>query len=360
MQESDVVLEARREMEICNACRYCESYCAVFPAMELRREFIKTDLDYLANLCHNCRGCFYACQYAPPHEFNINLPRVFAELRMETYREYAWPGSLARLFHRNGLVMSIALIVSISLVLIASMMMNNDSVLYASHTGAGAFYQIIPKGVMIGVAGLTFGFSLLAMAVGFVRFWRSAGSPGWPSAKSIAIGIHDVLSLKNLGGGGHGCNDIDEDLSTTKRRLHHCLFYGFFLCVAATTIAWIYDRFLGLEAPYSFFSWPVMLGTIGGIGMLIGTGGLFCLKVVGDREPENPEQMGSDNALLTTLFLTALTGLVLLALRETPAMGILLAIHLGCVLAFFLTMPYSRFVHGIYRTAALIRNAAER
>ena len=29
-----VVDEARRSMEICNACRYCEGYCPVFPAME--------------------------------------------------------------------------------------------------------------------------------------------------------------------------------------------------------------------------------------------------------------------------------------------------------------------------------------
>ncbi|MBV8868009.1 MAG: CitB family transcriptional regulator, partial [Acetobacteraceae bacterium] len=65
MRETDAVREARREMEVCNACRYCEGFCAVFPAMELRREFSSGDLSYLANLCHNCRGCYYACQYAP-------------------------------------------------------------------------------------------------------------------------------------------------------------------------------------------------------------------------------------------------------------------------------------------------------
>ena len=59
--------EARRTMEICNACRYCEGFCPVFPAMELRRAFSNGDLGYLANLCHNCKGCWHACQYAPPH-----------------------------------------------------------------------------------------------------------------------------------------------------------------------------------------------------------------------------------------------------------------------------------------------------
>ena len=66
------------------------------------------DLGYLANLCHGCRGCFYACQYAPPHEFGINLPKVFAEIRQESYVEYSWPRPLGRLFERNGTVVSVA------------------------------------------------------------------------------------------------------------------------------------------------------------------------------------------------------------------------------------------------------------
>jgi citrate/tricarballylate utilization protein len=38
----------------------------------------------------------------------------------------------------------------------------------------------------------------------------------------------------------------------------------------------------------------------------------------------------------------------------------LLAVHLGFILALFLTLPYSRFVHGAYRWAALWRAARER
>jgi citrate/tricarballylate utilization protein len=47
-------------------------------------------------------------------------------------------------------------------------------------------------------------------------------------------------------------------------------------------------------------------------------------------------------------------------LRATPAMGIALAVHLGFVLALFLLMPYSKFVHGLYRAVALWRAARER
>ncbi len=60
------------------------------------------------------------------------------------------------------------------------------------------------------------------------------------------------------------------------------------------------------------------------------------------------------------LLLTGLTGLLLLVLRSTPAMGIALAVHLGFVLALFVSLPYGKFVHGLYRFAALVRYASER
>ena len=72
------------------------------------------------------------------------------------------------------------------------------------------------------------------------------------------------------------------------------------------------------------------------------------------------DRFGMDAAFLVMLFLTSLTGLLLLVLRATGAMGTLLAIHLGVVLALFLSMPYGKFVHGLYRFAALVKYAAER
>ena len=102
MPSAERLKEAGRQLVICNACRYCEGFCAVFPAMERRRSFAPADLTYLANLCFDCRACFYACQYAPPHEFAVNVPKIFAELRTETYREYGWPRLLSGLY-RNGL-----------------------------------------------------------------------------------------------------------------------------------------------------------------------------------------------------------------------------------------------------------------
>src|SRR6201997_2940732 len=103
LHASEALAEADRLMTVCNSCRYCEGLCAVFPAMEMRRAFADGDLDYLANLCHACGACFHDCQFAPPHDFNVNVPQVLAAVRRESYVRYARPRSLAPLFARNGI-----------------------------------------------------------------------------------------------------------------------------------------------------------------------------------------------------------------------------------------------------------------
>jgi citrate/tricarballylate utilization protein len=348
-------------MEICNACRYCEGFCAVFPAVELRREFSAGDLSYLANLCHNCKGCYYACQYAPPHEWGINVPKALAEVRAESYAEYAWPKPLASMFNRNGTVVSLVAALGIAVVLILSMLLNSPDNFFGGHgTDAGSFYKIIPLWAMQIVGIASFGFALVALWMGARNFWRDAGPRGKIGSIAIAIALRDVLTLKNLGGGGNGCNDNSEAFSMRRRYLHHAMFYGFLLCFAATTTGFIYHSFLGWPAPYPLVSVPVLLGTVGGVLMLIGTVGLFGMKLVDDPMPAVRRLLGGDVALLMLLAMIALTGLFLLAVRATGAMGLAMAVHLGFILAFFVVLPYSKMVHGVYRSAALLRSAVER
>ena len=362
--ETPAMAEARRAMEVCNACRYCEGFCAVFPAMELRRQFGTGDLNYLANLCHSCRGCYYACQYAPPHEFGINVPRVLAEVRAESYAQYAWPNPLARLYARNGLVLMLAMALGLGGVLLLSMLLQRHAVLFApqSQVPGQGFYNVIPYGVMVTAASVSFLFSILALLIGFGRFWRDTGGTmaELTRPQPLMQALHDAATLKYLGGGGNGCNDRDESFSSARRHWHHLMAYGFLLCFASTSVATVYDHVLGWPAPYPFWSLPVLLGTLGGFGLVAGTAGLFWLKLAGDHEPQAAKLLGADAGLLLLLMLIGITGLLLLALRATGAMGMALAVHLGFVLAFFVTMPYSKFVHGLYRTGALIRHAIER
>jgi citrate/tricarballylate utilization protein len=328
--------------------------------MELRRKFTTGDLSYLANLCHDCRGCFYACQYAPPHQFALNLPQVLAKLRTETYAAYVWPRSFATVFQKNATFVSLISTFGIGLVLFLATVLRSPAILYARHSGPGAFYAVIPEAAMIAVAMATLGFATIALALGFRNFWRDSGNGPVAQARSIYKALSDVATLRNLGGGGHGCNNTDEAFSQNRRYAHHAMFYGFMLCFASTCSAAFYEHVLGRVAPYPLVSVPVLLGIVGGVGMLIGTAGLIWVKLKSDPAPAAKAILSNDYALLAQLFLSAGTGLLLLFFRETRAMGLLLALHLGAILAFFLALPYSKFVHGIYRSAALLRNAAER
>ena len=363
MQETEAVINARREVEICNACRYCEGFCAVFPALELKREFSAGDLSYLANLCHNCRGCYYACQYAPPHEWGINIPRTLAEVRAESYAEYAWPAGAGKAFERGGVVISLAVALSIALVLAVSMAIASPGTfLVARPVVPGSFYSVIPLLTMQIVGLASFGYALFALGMGARNFWRDAGPSEKVGAKAMGVALWDVLTLRNLGGGtgGDGCNDNSEAFSMRRRHLHHAMFYGFMLCFAATTVGFLYHSLFGWHAPYALTSLPVVLGTVGGVLLLVGTVGLFVMKLTDDPLPNARRLLGGDVALLLLLAMSSLTGLVLLAVRGTGAMPLTLAIHLGFILALFVTIPYSKMVHGVYRSAALLRRAAER
>jgi citrate/tricarballylate utilization protein len=352
--------EADRIATICNACRYCEGLCAVFPAIETKRAFVEADLTYFANLCHACGACFQACQFSPPHEFNVNLPRVLAQVRADSYKGYVWPRALGGVFDRNGLWVSVLAALSVAAFVLALAAFADPAMIFATGSEAGAFYRLMPHAAMAALFGAVFLYAITAIALGFRAFWRGIGPRGGSRGPSIWRAMRDSGELRYLGGGGEGCRNIDDTSPDHRRIYHHLTFYGFLLCFAATVVATGYHYVWGRLAPYAWYEPPVILGTLGGIGLLFGTLGLIAAKWRRNPIMEDQPRRGMDYAFSLMLFLTALTGLLLLFLRATAAMGILLALHLGVVFALFLTLPYSKFVHGLFRFAALLRFAIER
>ena len=349
--------EVARQMQICNACRYCEGFCAVFPAMTRRLEFGHADVHYLANLCHNCGACYHACQYAPPHEFAVNVPLAMARVRAKTYADFAWPRALGTLYSRNGLTLALALAGSLALFLVLAIV-SRGALFHAPLEGN--FYAVFPHNTLVAMFGAVFGFSMLALAIGAARFWREAQAGAAGGAASMEA-ARNVLTLKYLDGGhGQGCNEADDRFTLARRRFHHLTFYGFLLCFASTSVATLFHYALGLPAPYALTSLPVLLGTLGGIGLLIGPAGLLGLNLRRQSETSDAAQHGMDRAFTLLLWLSGASGLALLAWRDSGAMALWLAVHLGAVMALFLTLPYGKFAHAIYRSAALLKWAIER
>ena len=174
-----------------------------------------------------------------------------------------------------------------------------------------------------------------------MRSWRSR----WASACSGAISASPgACSPTRLAVAGHqGCRAVA--LSRRRRRrlhergraaddwrkiFHHLTFYGFLLCFAATALATLYHYLLGREAPYPWYDLPVVLGTLGGIGLVIGPAGLLARNSSAIRR-WSTRRNGMDVAFIAMLLLTGLTGLALLVFARYGWMGPLLALHLGIV-----------------------------
>ena len=353
--------EVQRQMSICNACRYCEGFCAVFPAMTRRLEFAQADIHYLANLCHNCGACLHACQYAAPHAFEVNVPKAMAKVRLDTYVEYAWPRALGRLYQRNGLTLALASGFGLALFLCLTLLAMGN--LFTVMPG-GNFYGIFPHNTLALMFGAVFGFAVIALGLGVRRFWHDVSPPAAGARLKTAAALEATASVAKLkyldGGHGEGCNNADDRFTLWRRRFHHLTFYGFLLCLAATGTATLYHYLLGLAAPYPVLSLPVLLGIAGGLGLLVGPAGLLYLNLRRNPDHGDAEQKPMDRGFIALLLLISASGLALLAWRETSALGLLLALHLGLVMAFFLTMPYSKFAHGIFRSAALLKHAIEK
>ncbi len=356
----DVIQEASRQLVICNACRYCEGYCPVFRAIETRRDFNQQDVFYLANLCHDCRACYYACMFTPPHEFAINIPQILAAARMETYRRWSWPDFLGRAFTNPSVTAILATSMAALVAVIALIFIPSEN-LFSAHEGPGAFYEVVPYFAMVSGALILFLYGIAVWMRGGARFWSETRSVlhekgDW---KTLAAAVVAALGLRYLKGGGPGCFYPDEKPSSVRRLYHALTFWGLTSDFISTSLAFVYQDLLHILPPYALTSAPVVFGAIGGVALILGTGGLIYFKMQSDRDPELKTASGMDYVFLVTLGLTALSGMLTLILRSTAAMGGILVLHLGCIAALFASAPYGKFVHAVYRTLALVRYEAE-
>jgi citrate/tricarballylate utilization protein len=358
----EFVAEANRQLSICNACRYCEGLCSVFPAIEQRTAFHSGDISYLSSLCHDCGACVPACPFSPPHEFAVDIRSLMADVRVQTFEEYAWPQALWRVLARGRSVLGIVVATAIFATIVA-LATGDPGRILDSHTESGSFYDIIAWAWLVVPASIISVFAIAAILVGVRDFARQTptGTRSLLRRDVQARTLRDVLSLLNLDGGGVGCETVGDQLSSRRRWLHHGIFYGFGLMFAATVVAGLEQDVLGIKPPYPFISAPVLLGTIGGLATIIGVGGFV---VIGFRRSRRSVTGTSttrrfDRVFSVTLLAATVTGLLVLALRSTSAMGIVLIAHLGTLGGLLVTLPYSKFVHGFYRYVALARFHAE-
>lgn len=77
--------ELKRVTERCDGCRRCYRLCTPFDFMlddcvdrndgDLSK-ITSADYRKMVDLCWQCKLCFNHCPYTPPHEWNIDFPRL--------------------------------------------------------------------------------------------------------------------------------------------------------------------------------------------------------------------------------------------------------------------------------------------
>ena len=348
--QTELIQEARRQAEICNACRYCEGYCSVFPSLHAERAFSDGDITQLANLCHNCRGCYYACQYTAPHTFDLNLPKALAEVRRDSWESFAWPRFLARRFHTHGGAIALALVIGFAVFFRAIRAIGSN--------GGEGFHAVLSHNAMVAIFAPAFLLPLFSIGISLRRYWHATG--GNPiQVADVTAAFKRVGKMQDLAAGhGEGCNFEDEDrFSQARRHIHQAIMYGFLLCFASTSVATVLHYGFALHAPYGLWSLPKLFGISGGVLLTAGCAAMAFLKQKSDRDLGDPSAWGGDFGFILLLGFVGLSGLGLYALGSKALMPALLAIHLGSVLTFFLLTPYTKMAHGFYRLAALIRDA---
>ena len=349
--------EAVRILNICNACRYCEGHCAVFPALARRLELEGRDLEALAHLCHQCGACYHNCQYAPPHEFAVNLPKTLESERQASLIRHNPAAGPFVLYPAATAIISV-LVASLFFVLAIHGLSSPEEGGLLQRTDS--FYDLLPHGVMamtFSVVGLMISGSWLLVATGY---WKTLGLPApWQIRRRVwrrAAG--HALTLKNLDGGhGSGCHVEDDRPGLAKRTFHHWVLAGFLLCFAATLSGSLLHYVYSLPAPYDWLSLPKFFGVTGGIALGYGCIGLLRLSY--GTDPATQHRPAFSRVLTWLLLLVALSGLALPLLKGSLWLGVSLAVHLGLVFGLFLNLAFGKFLHSLFRCLALVADARE-
>ncbi|MCH4816179.1 MAG: hypothetical protein QXY87_11185 [Saccharolobus sp.] len=349
----DILKEAERQLMICNACRYCEGYCDLWDAIERKRSFPPNDVFHLSNLCHDCRDCYYACQYTPPHPFSIDIPGILSKVRELSYRRFVYPkfmqryvSSIYRFINYIYVILTIIIFaISISLTLFL-----HGFSLFRTYI---PYQSLLPPYIFLAVEYLLYIYVVFMWYMEARSYWKSISNGIRFSLGEALKGVKDALIHKDFTGGGAGCSypleyfpDQGKNPKPSRFRLHaHAtVLIGFIIDL----ISILFYPFKGTVTPAIFLIGSIMIA-VGALSLLY--------KRKYDR------LVHEDGGLAFTLMLSiaGVSGIIaiVLSLYHQPLYAVFFLLRASIIASLFIMAPYSKFVHLVFRLVSLMRDRFE-
>ena len=339
-----IVMDAARQLRICNACRYCEGYCAVWNAIERRANFTKTDIYHLSNLCHDCRECYYVCPFNEPHEYGLNIPKTLSIVRRNTYQEFSVPTIPPQIYNRIPSITIFLTFLSVIGLFSYFVMNHGFAGMYSSYVNLD---NVIPLNLFRAISFFIYAYVIVLWFLEGNKYWRKIRGDRKIDLKSVLKATWDVIAHKNFRGGGAGCSYPNEKGSRLRLFFHPMVFFGFI-------IDWITILFY----PFSNII-PLIFYTFGSVLIFIGSAALLTVKGKSDKAPENSEMSNLDYPFTVLLFLTGLTGVIFPIILGFPEWVMFFLLHDAFIFVIFLMAPFSKFIHPVFRYLSLLLNRIE-
>jgi len=82
--DADLRDELTRVYDLCHGCRLCWNLCPSFPTLfdyidehdGKVHEMTRAEQDQVVDECYQCKLCYVKCPYIPPHEWELDFPRL--------------------------------------------------------------------------------------------------------------------------------------------------------------------------------------------------------------------------------------------------------------------------------------------
>ncbi len=332
----------------CFQCATCSSVCDLAtPEMAFPRPQILWAQWGLADrlladpgiwLCHQCNDCTARCpRDARPGD-------ALQAIRSLAIEKLGAPRFMARVVGRAGATWPILL--GLPVLLWALLVQAFGG--FARARAPLAFTDAVPVWMIYSVFLPAGAFALAAAAVGARRCWAAWGagaSRNGPLLRGLAGVAGDILGHRRFGICG---------AARPRQTGHLLLAWGFAGALLTTTFLGVAMDVFGVKTPLPQLHPIKILGNLSAVLMVVGLVWLLASRLADSRAAGASRAFDVFFLALVVLLVFSGVGAQLGRLYLSPPLALALyVLHLGMVLSLFLTFPFSKFAHALYRTLAM-------